>query len=163
MKYEKVYQAVPSLFLGHTALRRATRSFHFRASRSKGHHALFEFLDDPELSLFVEDFEADFPVSVSVRHDGEAGGVPLTVTDPEIIRAVFEALREISILGEWQESGHTDDSLNYYFEMADGRIIGGFVFQDGKLMDEWMGLYEIFGFDELQDALPDPGMWYEGQ
>ncbi|MCL2544442.1 MAG: protease inhibitor I42 family protein [Clostridia bacterium] len=119
---------------------------------------LLEYLDDPALTAFAERFDEDFPVSVSVRHDGEASGTPVTVTDPEVIRAVFEALGNIVVLGEWPVSGHTDDYLNYYFEMADGRIMYGFEFQGGMLLDAWMGLHEIIGFDALQNALPSPGI-----
>lgn len=118
---------------------------------------LFEHLANPVLTAFAMNFETDFPVSVSVRHDGEAGGTPVTLTDPETVRAVFVALRQITVLGQWPASGHTDDYLNYYFEMADGRVIYGFEFQDGMLLDEGLGLYEITGFDALQRALPDPG------
>ena len=119
---------------------------------------LFEYLNDTALISFADNFENDFPLSVSVRYDGEASGEPVTVTEPEVIRMVFEALSNITVLGEWPESGHTDDYLNYYFEMPNGNIIRGFVFQDGMLLDEWMGLHEITGFDALQEALPDPGL-----
>lgn len=118
---------------------------------------LFEHLNDPALAAFAQSFEANFPVSVSVRHDGEASGTPVTVTAPETIRAVFEALRQITVLCEAPVSGHTDDCLNYYFEMADGSVVYGFQFQDGMLLDEWMGLHVITGFDALQEALADPG------
>ena len=97
---------------------------------------LFEYLDDPTLSAFAANFEADFSVSVSVRYDGEAGGMPLTVTDSETVRAVFDALCQITVLGEWPVSGHTDDSLHYCFEMANGSVIYGFEFQDGMLLDK---------------------------
>jgi len=120
---------------------------------------LLEYLNDPILIAFAENFEEDFPISVSVRHDGEASGTPTTVTDPETIRAVFEALRNITVLGDWPVSGHTDDYLNYYFEMPDGKFVYGFEFQDSMLLDSWMGLHEITGFDTLQRALPDPGVW----
>jgi len=119
---------------------------------------LLAFLDNPALTAFAEHFEEDFPVSVAVRHDGEASGVPVVVTDPEIIRAVFESLRNITVIGEWPVSGHTDDYLNYYFEMTDGRSIYGFVFQSGMLLDETMGLHVITGFDMLQRALPAQGL-----
>lgn len=117
---------------------------------------LFEYLADPALVAFAMNFETDFPISVSVRHDGEAGGIPVTATDPETIRAVFEALRQMTVLGEWPASGHTDDYLNYYFEMANGSEIYGFAFQDGMLLDGGLGVYEISGFEALQRALPDP-------
>jgi predicted secreted protein len=117
---------------------------------------LLEYLNDKALTTFAEHFDEDFPVSVSVRYDGESSGTPFTVTDPEIIRAVFEALRNIIVVGEWPASGHTDDYLNYYFEMADGRRIYGFEFQDGMLLDARMGLHEIIGFDVLQNVLLDP-------
>ncbi len=117
---------------------------------------LFEYLNDPALTTFAENFETDFPVAVSVRHDGLGGGVPRAATDPKIIRAVFEALRDITVLAEWPISGHTDDELIYTFQMADGRNIGRFAFQDGMLLDEWMSVYELTGFDALQEALPDP-------
>jgi len=120
---------------------------------------LLEYLNDPILIAFAENFDKDFPISVSVRHDGEASGTPVTVTDSETIRAVFEALQKITVLGKWPVSGHTDDYLYYYFEMPDGRMIYGFEFQDGMLLDSRMGLYEIKGFDMLQYALPDPGAW----
>ena len=117
---------------------------------------LLEHFNNPALTAFAENFDTDFPMSVSVQHDGEASGEPVTVTDSEVIHAVFEALRNITVLGDWPKSGTTDDYLNYYFEMQDGRIISGFRFQDSMLLDEWMGLYEISGFDALQEALPDP-------
>jgi hypothetical protein len=120
---------------------------------------LFAFLDDPALFAFANSYETDFPTSVSVRHDGEASGTPVTVTDPDTIRAVFEALCQITVLREWPGSDTTDDYLNYYFEMADGRVIYGFGFQRGMLYHDWMRLYEISGFDALQKALPDPGLW----
>ena len=119
---------------------------------------LLEHLNDQALLIFAENFENDFPLSVSVRSDGEASGVPVTVTEPEVIRAVFEALCSITVLGEWPESGHTDDYLNYYFEMPNGSFIHGFVFQNGMLLDGWLGLYEITGFDALQEVLPAPGL-----
>lgn len=119
---------------------------------------LFDYLDDPVLTAFAMNFEIDFPISVSVRHDGEAGGTPVAVTDPAIIREVFHALRQITVLGAWPTSAHTDDYLSYSFELADGKVIYGFVFQEGMLLDKWMGLYEITGFDTLQRALPDPGL-----
>lgn len=120
---------------------------------------LFEYLADPVLTALALNFETDFPVSVSVRHDGEAGGSSVTVTDPETIRAVFEALCQITVLGEWPVSGHTDDYLYYYFEMTNGRVIYGFEFQSGMLLDGGLGLHEITGFDALQRALPDPGLY----
>jgi len=119
---------------------------------------LLEYLNDPVLTTFAEHFDEDFPMSVAVRYDGESSGTPFTVTDPEIIRAVFEALRNIIVVGEWPASGHTDDYLSYYFEMADGRSIYGFEFQDGMLLDARMGLHEIVGFDALQSVLSDPGV-----
>lgn len=120
---------------------------------------LFEYLDDPALTAFARSFETNFPVSVSVRHDGEAGGIPVTVTDPGTIRAVFEALRQMTVLDEWPVSGHTDDTLYYYFDMAISEEIYGFEFQDGMLLDGGLGLHEITGFDALQRALPDPGFY----
>ena len=120
---------------------------------------LLEYLNDPILIAFAENFQEDFPVSVSVRHDGEASGTPVTATDSETIRAVFEALVNITVWGEWPVGGHTDDYLNYYFEMFGGRMIYGFEFQNGMLLDSRMGLHEITGFDTLQRALPDPGAW----
>lgn len=126
------------------------------ATAGKSVAARFEYLDDPLLTAFAMNFEADLPVSVSVRHDGEAGGIPRVATDPETIHAVFDALRQITVLGEWSASGHTDDYLNYYFEMADGSMIYGFEFQDGMLLDNELGLHVITGFDGLQLALPDP-------
>lgn len=119
---------------------------------------LFEYLNDPALTAFTANFKTDFPASVTVRHDGEVSGIPVTVTNPDIILAVFEALRQITVMGEWPVSGHSDDYLIYSFEMVDGNVLYGFVFQDGMLLDTWMGLYEITGFDVLQLALPDPGL-----
>lgn len=118
---------------------------------------LFEYLNDSALTAFAENIETDFPVSVTVHHNGWAGRAPHTATDPETIRAVFEALRGITVLDEWPTSAHTDDELIYTFQMADGSTIQGFAFQDGMLLDEWMGLHELTGFNELQQALPDPG------
>ncbi len=119
---------------------------------------LFWFLDDLTVSWFVDNIKTNFPVSVSVRHDGEGSGEPVTSTDPATIQAVFDALCNISVLEENVKNGHTDDYLNYYFTLADGTVISGFEFQDGMLLDAWMGLYEITGFDALQRALPDPGL-----
>ena len=120
---------------------------------------LIVFLNDPVIRAFTENFEKDFPVSVSVRHDGEASGIPVTVMDSGTIRAVFEALIKINVLGKKPESGTTDNYLHYYFEMADGNVIYGFVFQNGMLLDSRLGLHEIAGFEALQQALPDPGMF----
>ncbi|MDL2238436.1 hypothetical protein LJC56_11540 [Christensenellaceae bacterium OttesenSCG-928-K19] len=116
---------------------------------------LFEYLDDPQILLFAENFEDNVPVSISVLYQTEAGGEPYTVTDEETIRSVFEALQSMMVLGE-AGSGHTDDYLNYYFEMADGTIIGGFEFQGGMYLDSRMGLHEVTGFAQLQATLSYP-------
>jgi len=117
---------------------------------------LLEFINKPSLIEFAENFDNNFPVSVSVRHDGEASGEPVTATDPDVIRSVFDALCNITVLEEWHESGATDDYLNYYFEMPNGDMIWDFVFQKGMYLDGWMGLYVITGFENLQEALKDP-------
>ena len=120
---------------------------------------LLEHLNDPLLLMFAERFEEDFPVAVLVRHDGEASGIPVRETNPETIRRVFEALCHITVLEEWPESAHTDDYLNYYFELADGSMIYGFTFQGGMLLGAWAELHVITGFDALQSILHDPGFW----
>lgn len=122
--------------------------------------SLLEFLNDPALFTFAERFEEDFPVSVSVCHDGEASGVPVTSTDPQTIHGVFEALCQITVLGEWPLSSQEDDYLQYSFAMANGSVIHGFQFQDGMLLHGWKAsLYQIAGFDALQEVLADPGLW----
>lgn len=114
---------------------------------------LFAYLNDPELNAFAENFERDFPVSVSVRHDTEGSGAPVTSADPETIRAVFKALSEMTVLPR-TEGGHTDDYLYYIYTMADGRTIWTCTFQSGMLLDGDMWLHALTGYDALIEALP---------
>lgn len=118
---------------------------------------LLEYLNNPVLTAFAENFDKDFPVSVSVRYEGEVGGNPVTITDPEVIRAVFEALQGITVMAERPENGSRHDTLRYYFRMADGRDIYNFTFQKDFLLDSRMSLHDILGFDALKAILPDPG------
>lgn len=113
---------------------------------------LFEFIGSEKLMTFAENFEENFPVSVSVLYQSVDGGEPYYATDEATIRAVFEALSRMVVLEEagW---GHTDDYLNYYFEMPDGSTIGGFSFQGGKYLGPRMNLYKVSGFSELYSTL----------
>lgn len=118
---------------------------------------LFDFYaNEPGVTAFAENFETDFPVSVTVQYSTVAGGEPVTVTDEQTIRAVFEALSNITVLDE-AGGGHTDDELDYYFTMQDGSTVG-FTFQEGMLMDDRMMCYNITGFGDLQKAFP----WHSG-
>ena len=115
---------------------------------------LFAFLDDPEVTAFAEGFETNFPEAVSVTHYTVDGGKPYEVADEKTIRAVFEALSDMTVLGECSESAHTDDDLFYQFFMDDGDTIY-FEFQSDCLMID-MRLYHLEGFDALWTALPYP-------
>ncbi len=117
---------------------------------------LFDFLDDPEITALLANFEKNPPVSVCVSHFTEGGMVPVTTYDPETIRAVFNAFSGMTVSAKRPEGGWTDDYLDYAFELADGQIVWIGTFQDGKLMDDWMGLHQVTGYDALQAALPDP-------
>lgn len=112
------------------------------------------YMNDPEIAAFVENFETDFPVSVSVRYQTVAGGEPVTATDEQTIRAVFDALSNMMVVDE-AGGGHTDDYLDYYFTMQDGSTVG-FTFQEGMLLDDRMMRYNVKGFRELEQAFP----WY---
>ena len=116
---------------------------------------LFEYLDNPEVTAFAEGFETNIPTSVSVTHYMVDGGEPYEVTDEATIRAVFEALSNMTVLGECSESAHTDDDLFYRFFMEDGSTIY-FIFQNDCLMLNGAYLYHVEGFDALWEALPYP-------
>lgn len=137
-------------FYGHHALWRPPAITLQRTTVRVG-TPLFEYLNNPEITAFAENFAEDFPVSVSVVYESITGGIPYTVTNPEVIRAVFDALAGITVLAE-VGAAHTDDYLNYYFTMADGRIIRGFEFQQGRLVDRW-AVHAISGFDALTRVL----------
>ena len=108
---------------------------------------LFDYLKVRE---FANNFEKDFPVSVSVCHTTVAGGEPYTSDSESTIRAVFDALDGITV-GNEAGSAHTDDYLDYWFTMSDGRTIM-FEFQQGKLIVGG-GVYELTGFGALSAAL----------
>ncbi len=114
---------------------------------------LFVFLDDPAATAFAANFEKDFPISVEVVHWTVAGGTPRTETSPAVIRAVFGALRDMTVLTR-EENEHTDDYLVYTFRMADGDEIA-FEFQSGRLlMHDVYRSREVTGFDALYQAFP---------
>ena len=108
---------------------------------------LFEFCG---ITQFADNFETDFPISVSVVHNTIESGTPIIVNSETTIRAVFEALRGITVGGE-NGSAHTDDHLQYWFTMQDGSRLG-FSFQQGQLM-RGNSLYKITGFGKLTSAL----------
>jgi hypothetical protein len=118
---------------------------------------LFAYLNNPDVYALDANFETDFPVSVSVLYQNVGGGSPYTATDEATIRAVFAALKNISVTGE-AGSAHTDDYLTYYFTMADG---GGmeFTFQSGCYIGHNETLLSLEGFNALAEALSYPPDW----
>ncbi len=118
---------------------------------------LFAFISDPDVSALASGFEACPPASVSVVHAGELSGTPVVSSDPEVVRAVFHALSEITVLGESDQGTWLDDELIYRFMDAGGAVVAAFLFQDGRLLDNRLNKYDITGFDALQAVLPDPG------
>ena len=116
---------------------------------------LFTYLG-AHIEAFAENFDTDFPVSVSVRHDTEASGIPFETTRSATIRAVFIALRTITVIGEGGPA-HTDDYLVYTFKMADGREYA-FSFQQGYLLEGTSHGQQILidGFDALAAVLSPP-------
>ena len=109
---------------------------------------LFEFLDDPAVTAFAENFETNFPRSLSVTRVTVAGGLPETVTEENFIRAVYDALSGITVHEQRAQPAHTDDELIYSFEMDDGSAVS-FCFQGEDLL---LGdvLYRLEGFGALQ-------------
>ena len=103
---------------------------------------------------FSNNFENDFPVSVSVCHTTVGGGEPYSTDSESTIRAVYDALAGITV-GNEAGSAHTDDYLDYWFTMSDGRTVT-FEFQQGKLIVGG-GLYELTGFGALTAALAPRG------
>ena len=97
---------------------------------------------------FAAHFEEDFPFAVSVA-DIPYRGTWVTSTDPALIRQVFEALQNITVL-EGRANAHTDDESTSVFTMADGRAFS-FVFQQGHLL---LGgaQAEIDGYEQLDEA-----------
>ncbi len=97
--------------------------------------SLFYFIDAARtdgatpLADFAAGFENNFPESVSVLYQNVSGGSPYTVTDAETIRAVFDALKNITVTGEGGMA-HTDDYLTYYFTYEGGGRMS-FSFQSG--------------------------------
>ena len=114
--------------------------------------SLFEYIN-PGAVEFAKNFEIDFPISVSVSQYTVAGGTTVETKDQNIIRAVFNALHGITILGEG-EPEHTDDHLIYTFIMEDGREFT-FSFQQGCLLVRHQQI-EINGFNMLTAALNVP-------
>ncbi|MDR2514081.1 MAG: hypothetical protein LBD02_02600 [Christensenellaceae bacterium] len=111
---------------------------------------LFVFLGE---EAFAEGFEANFPVEVAVSYTSVAGEERRVSSDPQVIRDVFNALKEIVVLSE-EGPAHTDDYLDYSFSFADGGGLG-FSFQSGML-HRMETLYALSGMAELENALPPP-------
>jgi hypothetical protein len=114
---------------------------------------LFEYIGEDAMA-FAEHFEDDFPVSVTVRYETVAGGEPYETESRETIRAVFEALRNMTVVSD-NGSGHTDDYLTYTFAMIDGRR-HVFTFQTGCYLGDRGHLLGVEGFGALQAALSAP-------
>ncbi|MDR0840368.1 MAG: hypothetical protein LBN26_03150 [Christensenellaceae bacterium] len=124
---------------------------------SPGGTPLFEYLNNPAIHALDANFETDFPVSVSVLYQNVGGGSPYTVTDEATIRAVFAALKNLSVTGEGGFA-HTDDYLTYYFTMADGGSMQ-FTFQSGCYIGHNETLLSLEGFRALTEALSYPPDW----
>ena len=78
---------------------------------------LFDFYNDPDVKTFCDNFYGDMPVKLKYF---KANRQESETDDPEIITAVFEALKKVKIGGESAISV-TDSEIYFTFVMADGR------------------------------------------
>jgi len=111
---------------------------------------LFEFIG-PAAMEFAENFENDFPVSVSVRHDYGTSGTPYVSTDKDVILEVASALYCMEVVSD-EGWAHTDDFTYYSFNMADGSGIS-FQFQEGCFVGNEDRKFGVTGYDRLSAAL----------
>ena len=80
---------------------------------------LFDFYNDEEMTAFKDNFYNDLPVRMKYF---KAQIQQCEVTDPELIKEVFEALKKVKV-GERSEISITDSDIHYTFIMADERSV----------------------------------------
>ncbi|MCL1837907.1 MAG: hypothetical protein FWG47_01125 [Propionibacteriaceae bacterium] len=112
---------------------------------------IFEFIADSEYRQWADDFENNFPVSLTYQRFTVAGEEEREVTqNPDEIRAVFNWISQMLVINE-AGPAHTDDESAYIFTMKD-ETFKVFSFQQGKLLMNDRTSFEI----ESQTTQPWP-------
>lgn len=124
----------------------------FIKSLSESHAAptLFAFYCDPGITAFAESFYDTLPGSVTFFLNGEASFED-TQTDSSVISAVFDALKDIVVIGESDEPIFIDNDTTIVFSYDDGREYS-FCFNGKNLeirADQGNQYYKLYGDNEL--------------
>lgn len=118
----------------------------------------FSFYNDPAVTAFRDGFDANPPVKLLYTKNGNKS---ITVTDPELIRRVFDALCGVQVGGEASEirDYETDAGISYTFVMPDENTLTlGIVYPYTILYNE--KYYDITNDNGAFDLIPDD--YWEG-